>query len=112
VCVSVCVCVCLCVCLCVCVSVCPAIRFHISQRIFSKLGENIIWVMARIVGYYCFSAHNACACTCVLNARACVHSLIFERIISKFAGNILLLTISVKDYVFSCSHTVPESVRG
>jgi hypothetical protein len=36
---------------------------------------------------------------CVLNARACVHSLIFERIISQFAGNILLLTISVKDYV-------------
>jgi hypothetical protein len=36
---------------------------------------------------------------CVLNARACVHSLIFERIISKFAGNILLLTVSVKDYV-------------
>jgi hypothetical protein len=32
----------------------------------------------------------------VLNARVCVHSLIFERIISKCAGNILLLTISDK----------------
>jgi hypothetical protein len=40
------------------------------------------------------------ACACVLNAHACVHSLSFERIITKFAGNILLLTISVKDYVF------------
>jgi hypothetical protein len=29
----------------------------------------------------------------------CVHSLIFERILSKFAGNILRLTISGKDYV-------------
>jgi hypothetical protein len=92
-----CVCVCLCVCLSLCLSVCvcPAIRFHISKRIFSKYGENILWVMTRIVGYF-FSAHKARACACVLNERACVHSLIFERIISKFAGNILLLTISVR----------------
>jgi hypothetical protein len=54
--------------------------------------------MTHSVGYiYVVCAHNACAC--VLYARACVPSLIFERIISKFAGNILLLTISVKDYV-------------
>jgi hypothetical protein len=53
VCAHVCVCVAVCVCVCVCVRVfvCPAIRFHISQRIFSKFGENILWVMARIVGY-------------------------------------------------------------
>jgi hypothetical protein len=36
---------------------------------------------------------------CVLSACVCVHSLIFERIMSKFAGNILRLTISGKDYV-------------
>jgi hypothetical protein len=42
---------CVYVCLCVCLSVCPAIRFHISQRIFSKFGENILWMMTRIVGY-------------------------------------------------------------
>jgi hypothetical protein len=33
------------------VCVCPDIRFHISQRILSKLGRNIIWVMTRIMGY-------------------------------------------------------------
>jgi hypothetical protein len=70
-----CVCVCVSVCVCVCVSVSPAIRFHISQRIFSKFGGNIIWVMT------------------------CVHSLIFERIHFELARNILRLTISVKDYV-------------
>jgi hypothetical protein len=42
-------CVCVCVCLSVCLCVCPAIRFNISQRIFSKFGGNIIWVMTRIV---------------------------------------------------------------
>jgi hypothetical protein len=82
--------VCVSVRVCVCVCVYPAIRFHISQRIFFKFGENIICVMTRIVGYLYVSAHNA---------RACVHTLIFERIISKCAGDILLLTISVKDYV-------------
>jgi hypothetical protein len=48
-------------------------------------------------GLFSFSAHKARAC--VLNARACVHSLIFERILSKFSGDILRLTISDKDYV-------------
>jgi hypothetical protein len=47
----------------------------------------------------CFSAHNARACSCVLNARVCVHLLIFVRIISKASGYTLLLTLSVKDYV-------------
>jgi hypothetical protein len=60
--------------------------------IFSKFG-----VLTRIVGYLFCSARNACAC--VLNARVYVHSLIFERILFKFGGNILRLTISVKDYV-------------
>jgi hypothetical protein len=66
---------CVCVCLCVCMSVCPAIRFHSSQRIFSKFGGNLLRVMTRSVGYI------FCVCACVLNARACVHSLIFEQII-------------------------------
>jgi hypothetical protein len=40
-------------------------------------------------------------------ARACVHSLTFERIMSKFAGNILRLTITGKDYVlFIVTHRV------
>jgi hypothetical protein len=44
---------------------------------------------------------------CVLSARVCVHSLIFERIISKFDGNILQLTIRGKDYVlFLVTHSV------
>jgi hypothetical protein len=50
-------------------------------------------------GIFVFFAHNGCACACVLNTRACVHSHILERILSKFAGNILRLTISVKDYI-------------
>jgi hypothetical protein len=44
----------MCVCLCVCLSFCPAIRFHISQRIFSKFGGNLLRVMTRSVGYICF----------------------------------------------------------
>jgi hypothetical protein len=52
-----CVSVCLCVSLCVCV--CPAVRFHICQRIFSKFGGNIQWVMTRIVGYVFVIARNA-----------------------------------------------------
>jgi hypothetical protein len=44
-----------------------------------------------------FVSRNARARACVLSARVCVHSLIFERIKSKFAGNILRLTICGKD---------------
>jgi hypothetical protein len=35
----------------------------------------------------------------------CVHSVIFDRILFKFAETIVRLTISVKDYVHSCSRT-------
>jgi hypothetical protein len=49
--------------------------------------------------YICLCARNVRARACVLSARTCVHSLIFERILSKFAGNILRLTISGNDYV-------------
>jgi hypothetical protein len=88
-----------CVCLCVCVCVCPAIRFHISQRIFSKFGGIIIWVMTRIVGYLFVSAHT-------------VYSLISEQIFSKFAGNKLRLTINNKDYVlFIFTHGMRASAR-
>jgi hypothetical protein len=76
------------VCVSVCMCVCPAIRFHISQRILSKFGGNLLRVMTRYVGYIC------CVCT-----------LIFERILFKFAGNILRLTISGKDYVLFMSRT-------
>jgi hypothetical protein len=37
--------------------VCPAIRFHISQRIFSKFGGNLLRVMTHSVGYI------LCVCT-------------------------------------------------
>jgi hypothetical protein len=65
--------------------------------------------MTRSVGYiFVVCTPRARACACVLNARVPVHSLIFERIISRFAGNILLLTINVKDYVLfiftHCAH--------
>jgi hypothetical protein len=98
----------------VCVSLCPAVRFRISQRIFSKFGGNILWVMTRIMGYSLLCARNACACvlnvcTCVLNASACLNSLICIWIISKFAGNILRLTTSDKDYVlFMVTHHAGE----
>jgi hypothetical protein len=82
------------VCLSVCVSVCPAIRFHSSQRIFSKCSGNLLRVMTRSVGYIIFFSQSA---------RVCVHSLIFERIKSKFAGNILRLTI--------CSRGTPSVSR-
>jgi hypothetical protein len=52
----------LCVCVCVCLSVCPAIRFHSSQRIFSKFGGNLLRVMTRSVGYICFVC-TQCKCT-------------------------------------------------
>jgi hypothetical protein len=42
-----------CVCVSVCVCVYPAIRFHISQRIFSKFGGNLLRVMTRYAGYIC-----------------------------------------------------------
>jgi hypothetical protein len=65
--------------MCICVSVCPAIRFHISHRIFSKFGGNILWVMTRIVACLIFSARNAHtthARACVLNARMCAFAYI------------------------------------
>jgi hypothetical protein len=61
-CVSVCVCVCLSVCL-------SGYKFPHSQRIFSKFGGNIIWVMTRIVGYLLFSERNSRVCA--KRARMC-----------------------------------------
>jgi hypothetical protein len=48
---------------------------------------------------YVLCARNVRARACVLSSRTCVYSLMFERILSKFAGNILRLTMSGKDYV-------------
>jgi hypothetical protein len=53
-----------CVCVSVCLSVCPAMRFHISQRILSKLGRNRLRVMTRGVGYM------LCVCTQRARVRA------------------------------------------
>jgi hypothetical protein len=72
VCVSVCLCVCVSVCLCVCLCVCPAIRFHSSQRIFSKFGGNHLRVMTRSVGYIC--------CVCTQRARVRVQCPCINRV--------------------------------
>jgi hypothetical protein len=92
--------VCVCACVCVCVSVC------LSGYTFPHFSTDLLQIWREPStghdswrGLFLFSAHNARACACVLNARACVHLLIFERIISNVAGYILLLTLSVKDYV-------------
>jgi hypothetical protein len=88
VCVSVCVCVCVSVCLCVCLSV----RLYVSKFLNGS--------SPNFEGTLYGSWHVSWAIyVCVLDARACVHSLIFERILSKFAGNIIWLTLSGKDYV-------------
>jgi hypothetical protein len=51
-------------------------------------------------------------CARNVRPRVCVPSLIFERIMSKFAGNILRLTISGKDYVlFIVKHRVYACTR-
>jgi hypothetical protein len=52
-------CVCLSVCVYVCMCVCPPIRFHSSQRIFSKFGGNLLRVMTRSVCYILLCARNA-----------------------------------------------------
>jgi hypothetical protein len=49
--------VCLCVCVSVCVSVCPAIRFHSSQRIFSKFGGKLSTVHYTFRGLYSLCVH-------------------------------------------------------
>jgi hypothetical protein len=74
------------VCVSVCVSVCPAIRFHISQRIFSKFGGNLLRVMTRSVGYiFCVCTQRSrvrVQCACItrvrmlirVRARVCEHT--------------------------------------
>jgi hypothetical protein len=127
-------CVCMSVCMCVCVSVSQAIRLHISQRIFTKCGGNILRVMTRILGYLrigafdyfwtdslqicwehtmthpkwqwlrTFHLHALCE-----RVRALVvkHSLIFGWVLFKFAGHILQMTISYMGYVlFMFTHRI------
>jgi hypothetical protein len=60
------------VCVCVCVSVCPAIRFHISRRIFSKFGGNLLQDMTRSVGYI--------VCVCTQRARVRVQCARINRV--------------------------------
>jgi hypothetical protein len=84
------------------VCVCLSVRLYVST-VLNGSSPNLertfygSWHVSWAI--YLFSAHIARACACVLNARTCVHSLIFEWILSKFAGDILRLTISDKDYV-------------
>jgi hypothetical protein len=94
------VCVCLSVCLSVCVSVC------LSGYTFPHFSTNLhqIW-REHSMGHDTYRGLLICCSAlheraCVLNTCACLHSLIFERILFRsFAGNILRLTISVKDYI-------------
>jgi hypothetical protein len=76
------------------------------EQILSKFAGNVLLLTISVKDYILFMfTHRARAW--VLNARVCVHSLIFERIMSTFAGNILRLTISGKDYVlFIVTHRV------
>jgi hypothetical protein len=60
------------VCVSVCVSVCPAIRFYISQRIYSKFGGNLLRVMPRSVGYI--------VCVCTQRARVRVQCARINRV--------------------------------
>jgi hypothetical protein len=107
--------------MCVCVSVC--VYVCLSGYTFPQFSTDLLQIWREpstgydtFRGLYILCVHATRARACVLSARVCVHSLIFERIISKVAGNILLLTISVKDYVlFMFTHRararVCESVR-
>jgi hypothetical protein len=101
-----------CVCLCVCVSVRLFVSTFLNRSSPTLEGTfygswHVPWAI------YLLCALNVHARACVLSARTCVHSLIFERILSKFAGNILRLTISCKDYIlfmfthraYACEHT-------
>jgi hypothetical protein len=95
-------CVCLSVCVCVCVCVCVSVRQYVSTFL-NRSSPNLegtfygSWHVSCAIYVVC--ARNAHACACVLNARAYVHLHIFERILSKGAGNILRHTLSGKDYV-------------
>jgi hypothetical protein len=76
-----------------CVYVCPAIRFRISQRILSKLGANIPWVMTRCVGYICLVC-TQCARVRANRAHVCVHLCL-----DGLPGNILRITTSCMGYI-------------
>jgi hypothetical protein len=84
-----------CVCVCVCVRLCISTFLngsspHLKRTFYGS------WQVAWAI-YLCACTQHACAC--LLSAHICVHSLIYKRILSKFPGNILRLTISGKDYV-------------
>jgi hypothetical protein len=86
----------------VCLSVCVSVRLYVSTFLNGSSPNlegtfygawHVPWAI------YVLGARNVRTCALVLSACTCVNSLIFERILSKFAGNILRLTISGKDYL-------------
>jgi hypothetical protein len=81
---------------CVCVCVCPVKRFQIFSTDSLKIWREHSMGYDMLHGLY-MCAHNMCMHACMQSVRACVHLLIFEWIMSKFAGNILRLIISGKD---------------
>jgi hypothetical protein len=94
----------------VCVCVCPAMRFHISQRIFSKFGGNFLRVITRWVGYIFVCARNARACACVLSAHVCVR--LYLDVLSPNLLGIYYESPQVAwAMYFSCSNTARVRVR-
>jgi hypothetical protein len=125
------VCVCLSLCLCVCLSV----RLYVSTVLNGStpsLEETLLRVMTRSVGYIaCVCTQRArvrvqCACinrvrmlhlspavhlSSMCTEQSCLLQTV-ERILSKCAANVLLLTISVKDYVICMvTHRARACVR-
>jgi hypothetical protein len=128
---------CVCVCLCVCVCVCLFVRLYVSTVLNGSSPNEegsfygswhvpwaIYFVCARNVRACACSVHVLTACACFLEPIIASGSFIVtvywtvmsiqtvERILSKCAGNVLLLTISVKDYVlFMFTHRACGCVR-
>jgi hypothetical protein len=97
---------------CVCVCVCVCLSGYALPNFSSYLLQEHSTSHDTFHGLYICYVHATRACVCMQSARACVHSLIYERILSKFAGNILRLNISGNDYVlFIFTHRVSESER-
>jgi hypothetical protein len=116
----------------VCLCVCPAIRFHSSQRIFSKFGGKPSTGYDTFRGLYILCVHATPACARAVRMyepRAHVayrqrfiyrHCVLNNHVYSKrsngFSPNLLgtyyLLTISVKDYAFVMfTHSARACVR-
>jgi hypothetical protein len=89
-----------CVCVYVCVSVSVSVSVCLSGYTFPHFSTDLlqIWREHSTGHTTLHRLYMLCVRACVHSELACVHSLIFERILSKYAGNILRLIISGNDY--------------